>query len=698
MNSIMVELIRNENSDLSTIFQSNLALSFLNNRIEKIDGHGHSKFSDGDFTVNELADSIIKIKNASLILTDHNTVQHFYEINKVIFSSKYKYNPPLIIPGVEITCHFLRNRCHVIWLGGKMDGIFEDFIIKQRELYILRETDKLKLICSENQLPYSLRDYLTFCMSRTPNWTISYNYLLNLGVSTEKAKDLLRSARYVEKKNKWWKKIPSLSELYAFSQQQNALLFLCHLGDLIQKIEPNLLNNKLKVLPNLLFDLSARPEHAEVLPAVNLVPFALQRVKNQSSLIGTDYHNILPKPQKTELKLRSALLKILSSSDEFDFKTPISLITNPGLFASTIGGKAFLKNSDIFHAMNSIKINDWIDLFLFRKKSITKIRIVESIVSMAALKKLQSPLILSAIIKNKNEEINEHSIIRNLMNLIQINNISKLPSKSDLVTILSIGDTCLRIGQYALYSNLLNNHISMLPPNFINGYYANINSYTGQRIMSILWSHITLMDRQLFCNSKLIWRLKTPCSAFNTVSRNFIELGKSRHRISSEEIMNSATLLLEGKDKSESFCKKAYSNLIYDHLAATIIIPDIDMNYYDILYNISLPIGWEILDSEYLPRKSYHHRLWLLIKCQLDNEEEYIFELMIKKETDFYIGRSYQWYEKNCPLAISNSPWNEDGSFDRTMALAKWEKNKSVSSLLISEILEWKNNGKQNNK
>lgn len=678
----------------SKIFSSILALGFLYNRTLTIDGHGHSDYSDGIFTISNLAETTSVFKDSMIFLTDHNTIQHFAAIPKIIFSKKYLTSIPVIVPGIEITCQFNGQRCHTIWLGGKCDQELIGFMVKQRSLYIDRETERLKKISNHTHLRLDRKDYLSFCGTKTPNWTITFNYLLKIGIPTEDARQLMRTTKETGADNIWWETIPSLSDVYHLAQKQGALLFLSHIADVLEKSDSAILSEQLENLPHLYIDLSERDQHLPIKPALGKIPVAYSRAQDQPCLVGTDYHTVNPKPLKIGSKLRFALAQTLLKSANCEFNSASALISHPGVYASFFGGDTLIKHSDLFHRTKTDSLVNWIETQLSSPLMATS-NLAEKLIGMATFQNIQSNIILQSIAQVSRGEGTDLSMSRNLMEITKKFECRTPSNTTDIISLLALGNIHLRLGQYALHSKLLNGFTNSYPTNFIRGYNSAINSQKAQLLMQSLWVLYAEREDKYYRTTRLIWRLKSACSALSTVTKNFFDLGNSRHDISHESCLSNAIDLLKGEHISENICKKAYHDLIYDHLAATLIIKDSDIEYNEILATIILPPNWEIIASEYVPRKSYHHRLWLLIRCPLNQNESFTFELMVKKETDFNIGRAYQWYEKSCALALTSSPWRPDGSFDRDLALAKWSEMNSIIKLLTSEIKEWNNYGEK---
>lgn len=79
-----------------------------------IDIHSHTTYSDGSFSVEKLLSEAEKLNLSLLSITDHNTVQAYYELQNPNIRDKFKGK---IIPGVEITTTYKGETIEVLGYG-----------------------------------------------------------------------------------------------------------------------------------------------------------------------------------------------------------------------------------------------------------------------------------------------------------------------------------------------------------------------------------------------------------------------------------------------------------------------------------------------------------------------------------------------------------------------------------------------------
>jgi hypothetical protein len=112
---------------------------------EKADLHLHTEYSDGKYTVTELL-NLLKQNNIKVFsITDHDTIDGIYELEKLIKDYDMKY-----IPGIEFSSDYDGREVHI--LGYNIDyesDIFKDHIMKFRKNRIdriLKVIDKLNYL------------------------------------------------------------------------------------------------------------------------------------------------------------------------------------------------------------------------------------------------------------------------------------------------------------------------------------------------------------------------------------------------------------------------------------------------------------------------------------------------------------------------------------------------------------------------
>lgn len=87
-----------------------------------IDLHCHTTYSDGSFSVEELLREAEKRQLTLLSITDHNTVQAYYELENANIKGKFKGT---ILPGVEITTTYRGEIIEVLGYGFDLDTMNE---------------------------------------------------------------------------------------------------------------------------------------------------------------------------------------------------------------------------------------------------------------------------------------------------------------------------------------------------------------------------------------------------------------------------------------------------------------------------------------------------------------------------------------------------------------------------------------------
>jgi hypothetical protein len=333
----------------------------------------------------------------------------------------------------------------------------------------------------------------------------------------------------------------------------------------------------------------------------------------------------------------------------------------------------------VFSSMENMTAKDWIKENFNNKKHNL---IVLEILSLYRIKSISSNKTLFELLESSK---NSDEIFNSLFSKIEM--AVKTQVANDFTSPLSLNDISIRLGQYSHSSFLIEKVITKYPRNIYEGFKNSLSASKSQSLISTLWN--TVKENKKYTNSILIWRSKSISSSLNTILKTKLSGGITRHGINQREALEASNKLLSIFPQNESDCTILYNKLIYDHLAATIILDDEFPDYEQLLSSLPLPTNYTIIKSDFLPRQEYHHRLWTLIKVDDYPNPSFTFELMIKSKLDFCIGRAYQWKEKNCYLALSTSPWNFSGSFNRDLAIQKIENSSSINSLLISEIQEW---------
>lgn len=668
------------------IYNLSLGKSFLLNRLDRIDGHGHSNISDGTFSIDDLLRVSSSFEDATICLTDHNTLEHFPFLANHLLSS-VRNEIAGIVPGTELTCQIDGVRCHVILLAPPNSAILSDFLKTQRDKYFVRELSRLSKICAHSALPYDEENYESFCGTRTPNWTVTMNYLSTITNSTDSAKALMRQSSDPEEQKGWWLQMPTLSEIYSLFSGQPSLLFLCHIGDLIDKLGSKRIAEELDAMPMLFIDLSEGEGHLRNRKAVSQLPIALSRAEEAPTLVGSDYHRTTPRPVEAGGHLRGALAHSLLKTAETKYSSSSSLLVNGCAYISLIGAERILLNRDVFHSLSYLSINEWIEQFIVRADR-PKRMVAESILGLAVVKDEIACKLLNALLneaRDHNELLEQLSVlVRDATTFYSTRSTSQL----GVAGTLAIADVCMRLGLYTWSTSLLGAITKIIPAGFISGYGGAVHAAEALDIVKELWALMKSGDGA-YKEASMIWRVKTASSALSSVVTTYITDGATRHGMLSKEALKASEILLANQLMDTNSCIEAYRNLIYDHIGITVILPDGQDEYQYLLSMLQVPAGWKIHSYDLTPRRDYHHRLWVLLYSQTNQSMPTMIELMVKHELDFKVGRAYQWAEKNCSLARACSPWLSKDSFDRSKAISHCKQYKSITSLLFEEVRQW---------
>lgn len=668
------------------IYNLSLGKSFLLNRLDRIDGHGHSNISDGTLSIDDLVRVSSSFEDATIFLTDHNTLEHFRLLANHVLST-VRNEVAGIVPGTEVTCQVDGVRCHVILLAPPNSAILSDFLKTQREKYFVRELNRLSKICAHSALRYDEENYESFCGTRTPNWTVTMNYLSTITNSTDGAKALMRQSSDPEEQRDWWLQMTPLREIYSLFSGQPSLLFLSHIGDLIAKLGSKRIAEELKAMPMLYLDMSEGEGHLPNLKAISELPIALRRTEEAPTLVGSDYHRTTPRPVESGGHLRKALAHSLLKTAETRYSSSLSLLVNGGAYISLIGAERILQNRDVFHSLFHLSINEWIEQFIVRADR-PKRMVAESILGLAIVKDEIACKLLNALLndaRDQNELLEQLSVlVRDATTFYSTRPTGQL----GVAGTLAIADVCMRLGQYTWSTSLLSAITKIFPAGFISGYSGAIQAAEAMDIVKDLWALMKSSDGA-YKEAYMIWRVKTPSSALSSVVKTYIADGATRHGMPSKEALKACEILLANQLMDTNSCIEAYQNLIYDHIGITVVLPEGQDEYQYLLSILQVPAGWKIHSYDLTPRRDYHHRLWVLLQSQTNQCTPTMIELMVKHELDFKVGRAYQWAEKNCSLARGCSPWLSNDSFDRSKAISNCKQYNSITSLLFEEVREW---------
>ena len=670
------------------VYSLSLGLSILYNHLDKIDGHGHTSLSDGNIAIDELIFNTKIMLNSTLFLTEHNSLIHIPYVARhalLALDGKLFFS---IIPGVELTCQLKGKRCHVILLATTQDSFLKKLIENQRQKYFKREITRLKNINRKKGVIFNDTGYYDFCNNRTPNWKITFDYLININKQKKNMKETMNDALSLRDLSTWWGRMPSLKDIYESAQKQKALIFISHIGDLCNKLGVKQVVGEMRKLKHLWIDKSENRGHFNNKNILQKNLYLKKKSSYEPVLIGTDFHQLYPKPKKYGIYLRNSLIKSFIDTSEAKYPLASKLLVYPSAYLTIFDIEVIKKYKHVFRSLLSVSTDDWVNRFIYCGTKSER-ACAEKIIAFAIVKDNIAALLLEAL-SNMNK--NGKSMLEYLSQLIRDLRENGMYQSNDViksVTALAMMDICMRLGLYALASILADILPCNFPSNFNLGYSTYLKSTSCQEIVDDLCAFTKNENLKYFNNSRIIWRLKTRSSAFNTVFKTFISDGVCRQSISNIDAKNAAKKIFDSKllDKNEAF--NAYNSLVYDHFAATIIIDDECCDYLKLLSSVSVPSNWKIVQSEHVPRKDYHHRLWMLVEKQKNKMSPYLFELMVKCETDFNIGRAYQWTEKNCALAKTTSPCGYDDRFDRRAAMNNLGNGGSIFKILYDEVKLW---------
>lgn len=667
------------------IYEFSLGMAFFLDRLVKIDGHGHSNISDGKYSIDKIIKFSNKFINSSIFLTDHNTLEHFPLVIKYLLEDPFAAKKNFIIPGIEFTCNYMGHRCHVILFNNDDDKITKSLITKQRKMYIVRECNRLKRIAGFSGKYYDMNEYMLFCGKRTPNWTLTYLFLQKHHPMVL-AKKIMKMSRDTVLEAKWINSILELKEVYSYAQNNNSLIFLCHLGDLDNSLGKGVIADLLKEFPKLYFDVSKNRRHKAIPSTISKNGNITHQLYSRPVLVGTDFHDALPNPKLIDHNLKHCLLKNLTLNSIKNIDLP------PIIFQIIFGTTRIISSVKLLRS--ALNKNDLKSLFKsYKRYSAVNQKFIETTIGFYISKRIIAESLLYDIMEPKDDML----IYQNISAIMTIfKRKSRLTGElsEQLPFVFAFGDILLRLGLYPLYSELISYYVTDIPTNLSIGYNQFICLCDVDLLINELNNDFRQLNRSQISEYSIIWRQKTKQSAFNTVLRTYLYPENVRNGITKAVARKSTNLLLNQRTGSDIECLNAYKNLVYDHIGATIIIED-EVDYIKLLSNLIYPRNWKLISAEEKPRQDYHHRLWLLFEYS-GAKINFQFELMIKSRSDFVIGRAYQWKEKNCSLAISTSPWWKENFFDRQLALKNYCKYKSSNKMLFEEALRWKLENERN--
>lgn len=217
-----------------------------------IDIHSHTTYSDGSSSVEELLSEAEKLNLGLLSITDHNTVQAYYELQNPNIRDKFKGK---IIPGVEITTTYKGEIIEVLGYGFDLELMqqflennvltFEEKQLKEYELIKNRYKD-IGVIFDEANIQFnpkieSCRPAFAIEIKKYPE---NYKFFLNQE-SINTASGFTRNEVYNPKSPLYVDEsslFPSLETAIQMIHNSGGLAFLAHTFAYSPNIAKELLN------------------------------------------------------------------------------------------------------------------------------------------------------------------------------------------------------------------------------------------------------------------------------------------------------------------------------------------------------------------------------------------------------------------------------------------------------------------------
>ena len=225
-----------------------------------IDIHTHTTNSDGSFTTKELLEEAEKIGLTLLSITDHNTIQAYYEIEKSNIKNIFSGN---IIPGVEITTTYNGETIEVLGYGFDLDIMqqhlnsnvltFKEKQLKEYEL-IKKQYKKIGVIFKEDSIKFNPKteSCRTAFLNEIKKYPDNYKFFLYEesinGVSGFTRNEVYnpKSPLYVDESSLF----PSLEKAIEMIHKAGGIAFLAHTF----AYSPNISNQLQYILNNYQLD------------------------------------------------------------------------------------------------------------------------------------------------------------------------------------------------------------------------------------------------------------------------------------------------------------------------------------------------------------------------------------------------------------------------------------------------------------
>lgn len=225
-----------------------------------IDLHSHTDYSDGSFSVRELLQEAERTCLSLLSITDHNTIQAYYELKENEIRDLFSGD---IITGVEITTTYNGETIEVLGYGFDLEMMqqflnsnvltYEEKQLKEYEL-IRNQYRKIGVIFDENNIYFNPKEEssrIAF-LKEIKKYPENYKFFLNEeSISTASAftrNEVYnpKSPLYVDESSLF----PSLEKTIDIIHQSGGLAFLAH----TYAYSSNIANELINIIDNYDFD------------------------------------------------------------------------------------------------------------------------------------------------------------------------------------------------------------------------------------------------------------------------------------------------------------------------------------------------------------------------------------------------------------------------------------------------------------
>ncbi|HXH92419.1 MAG TPA: hypothetical protein VNN25_12630 [Thermoanaerobaculia bacterium] len=590
-----------------------------------IDGHGHSTCSDGRRRIGELLGTD-GAGQALILLTDHNTFTHFPRTLRLAM----RYAPGrkhVLAPAIEVSCVAHDADLHVICVGGTGTAM-EPVIRTLTEYYHERERLRLSAVQERFGVAIDYQLYERFVANRTPNWTLSFRFLSRLVRSGKVPAEVLKAIRRGNEIGT--DRLPigsrpvSLAELLAVVAKSGGVAFLCHVGDVAAHYGTVVVERVLTEHPTLHIDLSARPYHLSHADIVRSSSTLRRRLRNKPALRGSDFHD-RPSPQTCPSRLRTLLARTAASrlgdlSAEF-------LIGHPIFLAPLVELPSLLQDVP-FVVPEGETIEQWIDRAFPSKGR----RTAEVMLGVALLRDELGRAIL--IRASREGALRSSASAAAWLRVQPIEKVaSQLRDAYATGWLAAMFDVAQRMGFLTILDRIAKPFLAYVPKDLGDLYGTRATQTACARRIQNLAQEAAFDSAGL-----LIWRRKGLVSVYANLVRLLLSGKPARVGISCHDAARMAGDLLFRREVTDETRSRYYSELLFDHLAATLIIDPAttDIDYSALWDTISVP---DVRQVEISPREAYHRRIWLHILKRDDDHVEPL-ELMIKTRRDFLVGRA----------------------------------------------------------